>query len=80
MVVQNDPCRYVDDAVQLDPSTLCVGPVVPNAKPLDEPVAGVAGAVPCQRVGHDVAHDPQVDFTQIRLGNRPGGAPGGVLG
>ena len=55
--------------------------VVVDAEPPDEPVAGVAGAVPGHRTSHhDVADDPRVDFPQVSLGNHAIGAPDGALG
>ena len=80
-VVQDGPGGDIDDAVQLDPAALEPDPVVADAEPPDEPVAGVAGAVPGQRAGHhDVADDPRVDLTQVWLGDHAVGAPYGALG
>ena len=71
----------IDDAVQLDPAALEPDLVVSDAEPPDEPVAGVAGAVPGRRAGHhDVADDPRVGFPQVSLGNHAIGAPDGALG
>ena len=61
MVVQDGFGAYVDDAVQIDPPAPSLDPVMPDAKPPDKPVAGVAdGTAPCQRGGYDTAHDPHV--------------------
>ena len=80
-VVQDGSGGDVDDAVQLDPAALELDLVVADAEPPDEPVAGVAGAVPGHRTGHrDVADDPRVDFPQVSLGNHAVGAPDGALG
>ena len=81
MAVRDGPGGYVYDAVQLDPSALGLGPVMPDAEPPGEPVAGVADSTtPCQRAGRDVAHDPQVHLAQVRFGYPPVGAPDGVPG
>ena len=79
-VVQDGLGGDIDDAVQLDPAALEPDLVVADAEPPDEPVAGVAGAVPGHRTGHhDVADDPRVDLTQVWLGDHAVGAPYGAL-
>ena len=67
--------------MQLDLAALEPDLVVADAEPPDEPVAGVAGAVPGHRVGHhDVADDPRVDLPQVWLRDQSVGAPDGALG
>ena len=79
-VVKDGPCGDVYNAVQLDPAALEPDLIVPDAEPPDEPVAGVAGAVACQRAGrYDIADDPRVDPAQVWLGNHAVCAPDGAL-